>query len=101
MTWIFTVDPVIPGLSITTDGVSKARLQGNPLYPFSGSITVTANNGAVSVSSVVQLTILPLESIPIAVIDSLSIAINRVVFESDIIEISEVPLQVQITSEIL
>jgi len=101
MTWIFTVDPVIPGLSITTDGVNKARLQGHPLQPFSGSVTVTANNGAVSVSSIVQLTILPLESIPIAVIDSLSIAVNRVVFESDIIEISEVPLQVQITSEIL
>ena len=88
MTWIFSIEPEIPGLTIDPDGANGAILQGSPSEPFSGTVLVRATNGSVTLTSPLHLDLYPFEKTLIAQIDNRSNLLTTVGFISKDLQVS-------------
>ena len=88
MTWTFTIEPTIPGLTIESDGLNSAILHGSPLQPFSGVVLVSATDGATIITSALELHLYPFEKTLIAEIDNRSNLLTTVGFISKDLQVS-------------
>jgi hypothetical protein len=57
MGWVYTMSPIVPGLTIIADPVDSriAELVGVPVGSFSGPITIAATDGTLALTRVVML----------------------------------------------